>query len=246
MKKLGATAAIIAKNAELTIARTILSLSEFSEIVVLDDNSTDNTIKVVQKLGARVISANGGDFAQRRSALLKQVKTDWVFYIDADEVVTPELVSKISDISAQSVPAAYKVKRRNFFLGREMYADYVDRFFHLSVIKGWSGKVHESPVLTEPSQSLQESLLHFTHTSIESMLTKTNQWSEYEADLRIKANHPQVAWWRLIRIGLTFFIGNYFGKKLWKYGREGLFEAYFQMIDKLIVYTKLWERQRER
>jgi hypothetical protein len=94
-------------------------------------------------------------------------------------------------------------------------------------------------------ETIEEPLIHYTHRTIGSMLTKTNEWSEHEADLRLEAGHPPVSWWRLIRIGLTFFAANYFGKKLWRFGREGLFEAYFQMIDKLVVYSKLWERQQK-
>jgi len=126
-----------------------------------------------------------------------------------------------------------------------MYDDYTDRLFHTSVISGWKGSVHESPVVSVTFNQIEAPLIHTTHRDITSMLAKTNAWSEYEARLRLEAHHPPMAWWRLIRIGITFFGQNYFGKRLYRFGRAGLFESYFQMVDKLVVYTKLWELQQK-
>jgi hypothetical protein len=193
-----------------------------------------------------LIHSTNGDFAKKRSHALQLVTQPWVLYVDADEVVTHELQHEITTVVTSADPGAYAVKRRNIFLGTEMYPDYVDRLFHRSIISGWSGEVHESPVISCRAMRLNTSLMHYTHRTITSMLAKTNEWSTIEAQLRLDAHHPPMAWWRLVRIGITFFGRNFFGKRLYRYGIAGLFESYFQMVDKLIVYTKLWELQHSR
>lgn len=244
MQQVSLTTIVLTKNAAETLEATLRSLAFSESILIIDDGSIDSTLDIASLYKARVIKApSGSTFAEKRTFALTHVKTKWFIYIDSDEVVTSELAARIAQIVEANTPSAYRVKRRNHFLGTEMYPDYVDRLFHTSVLKGWHGSVHESPKLTEPVKVIEESLIHHTHRSIESMLAKTNEWSEYEAQLRIEAHHPPMAWWRLIRIGLTVWWQQYIGKGLWQYGRAGLFEAYFQMVDKLIVYTKLWELQ---
>jgi len=239
------TIAILTKNSERTLERTLKSGMFANKIIALDDGSTDKTLEILDQYKVDVYQAKKTDFAQKRNFLLNQVTTDWVFYLDSDEVVTDELQENINQIVKNGNPFSCRIARSNYFLGKKMYVDYVDRLFNKKTLKGWSGKVHESPDLQDPPIVIKGLLLHFTHNSITDMLAKTNQWSEYEASLRMEANHPPVAWWRLIRIGFTFFTHNYFNKKLFKYGREGLFESYFQMVDKLVVYTKLWELQQK-
>lgn len=243
MSDLNLTIAILTKNAAATIENALNSSRFAKEILILDDHSTDNTIKICRKFTDKIFFSDQSNFAAKRNEILKKLTTDWIFYLDSDEEITPKLQQEIMDIVNQNVPMAFRVKRINYFLGTKMYPDVVDRLFHRSVIKGWSGEVHESPILTTPPQLLKHSLIHRTHTDITSMLEKTNHWSEFEAELRIKAHHPPVAWWRLIRIAFTEFWHQFIKLRVGSFGRNGVFEGYFQIIDKLIVYTKLWEKQ---
>jgi glycosyltransferase involved in cell wall biosynthesis len=245
IQKIPLSVIILTKNAEETLEQTLQSVGFAKEIIALDDASTDSTLELLQKYQVHIESLPKADFAEKRTYALTLAQTDWILYVDSDEIVTPELTTAIKEIVNVNTPGAYQVRRRNYFLGTEMYPDYVDRLFHKSVIQKWQGSVHESPVLTSSPLRIEAALIHHTHRSIQSMLAKTNEWSEYEADLRLQAKHPPVAWWRLVRIAITFFNQNFFGKRLYQHGRTGLFESYFQMLDKLIVYTKLWERQQK-
>lgn len=243
MDKHRLTVAIIAKNASSSIKAALTSVSWADDIVVLDDSSTDDTVKTAREFTRQVYITTQPNFAAKRNEALQKINTDWIFYVDSDEVVTKELASEIQTIITKNAIGAYRIKRQNYFLGTRMYSDFVDRLFHKSTLLKWQGDVHESPVITGSFQYLKHPIVHHTHTDITSMLEKTNQWSEFEADLRIKAHHPKVAWWRLIRIMLTEF-WHQFGKlKVGRFGRSGVFEGYFQIVDKLIVYTKLWEKQ---
>jgi len=245
MDKYSLTVAIIVKNAESTIPQALESASWAEEIIVLDDHSTDRTVEISKKLTDKIYSTNQPNFSAKREELLKKMTTDWILYLDSDEVISKELRQEVIKIITVNKPSAYKVKRQNFFLGTKMYPDSVDRLFHRSVVKGWTGQLHDSPIVETEVNQLKHSLIHHTHTDITSMLAKTNKWSEFESDLRIKANHPPMAWWRLIRIAVTVFWQQYIRLGVGRFGRAGLFEGYFQIIDKLIVYTKVWEKQQK-
>lgn len=248
MKLPGLSILILNRNAAATIEEAIKSARFAQEILVLDDRSTDNSSQIAANLADRVIRLDRElNFAAKRNELLKAATHEWIFYLDSDEVIPPKLQKEILAVVYKAAAGVYRVSRRNFFLGREMYPDHVERLFHVTKLQVWEGEVHEHPILVEPVtiHQLINPLIHKTHREIQSMLDKTNDWSEIEADLRFKANHPLMAKWRLVRMGITTFSGEYVLKKLYRYGREGLFEAYFQMIDKLIVYTKLWERQQK-
>lgn len=245
MKQIKISVLMPVKNAARTLEQALESVSWADERVVLDDDSDDGSLIIAREKASLVLKQPTKDFAEKRNLLMKKAKHEWILYLDADEIITPALEKEIVSV-IQGMPAGYFIRRRNFFLGKEMYSDKVERLFHKSLISGWEGEVHEHAVLVGglKLRELNYPLLHYTHQQIRSMLQKTNQWSEYEAGLRWRAKHPKIVWWRLIRIGATYFYREYWGKKLYKFGREGLFEAYFQMIDKLIVYIKLWERQK--
>jgi glycosyltransferase involved in cell wall biosynthesis len=245
MDKSRLTVAIIAKNAQKTIINALESAKQADEIIILDDHSDDQTVEIAKKYTDSVYSTNQPNFAAKRNEALEKVTTDWLLYLDSDEIISPELMGAIKRIVKDNKKAAYRIRRRNFFLGKEMYPDYVDRLFHKDLIKGWHGDVHESPIVNSKFKRLNLPIIHHTHTDITSMLTKTNHWSEFEADLRIRANHPPVAWWRLMRMTATELWHQFANLKVGRFGREGLFEGYFQMVDKLIVYTKLWEKQQK-
>jgi glycosyltransferase involved in cell wall biosynthesis len=234
---------VLCKDSALTLQQALDAVNWTGEVIVVDNGSIDETVQIAIKAGARVVVSNEQSFARLREIGLSQAKHDWVFYLDADEVVTSELKQEIEQIVQANIPGVYRVKRKNNFLGTNMYEDQVERLFHRSLLKGWRGDVHETPVYEGEVNLLNNPLSHYTHTDIASMLAKTNEWSETEADLRIKAKHPPMKWWRFVSVAVRVWWDQLVHKKVWKYGRAGWFEGYFQMVDKLIVYTKLWERQ---
>lgn len=240
---------VLAKDAGKTLPQTLASVGFAREVVVLDNGSKDDTAHIAQKMGAKVVPFDGDDFSRLRNRLMSEASYEWILYVDADETVSSDLQKAMAAIVAANELGIFSIRRINYFFGRQMYDDWVERLFHTSLVKEWRGQVHEHLVYHHDQikvQIIHEPIIHTTHTDITSMLDKTNGWSEAEVELRHQAHHPPVAWWRLARIGVTFFGRNYLGMKLWRFGREGLFEAYFQMVDKLIVYTKLWERQHSR
>jgi len=143
------------------------------------------------------------------------------------------------------------LKRKNFYLGSSAknewpYIEKTERLFKRSSLKGWKGKLHESPIVIGEIGEIGEGfLLHYTHRDLASMLAKTIEWSKIEAELRFTANHPKVTWWRLFRVMLTAFLDYYLKQRGWKVGTVGVIESVYQVFSVFITYARLWEMQRE-
>lgn len=242
---------IIAKNAESFIADAIDSVKKIAdEITVVDNGSSDKTTDIAEYLKAKVIKEEERDFAQLRDIGLKAASGEWVFYIDTDEQATPELLANISDQieKENSGIVAFKIKRKNFYFGNHQwpYIEKLERLFRKDSLKGWYGQIHESPMIEGKVLELDGFLLHYTHRDLTSMLEKTIEWSYIEAELRLKAKHPQMTWWRFPRVMLTAFLDSYVRQKGWKVGTVGLIESTYQAFSAFITYARLWEMQKEK
>lgn len=251
MNKLSAI--ILTKNSENLIADCIESVRQLAdEIIIIDDNSTDRTVDLGRRLGARVETSNSSvkNFSEKRNFGLKKAKNKWVFYIDADERASKELKQSILQIINDPCPIyrAYKVLRKNFYLGNHEwpFIESLERLFDKSSLKGWRGEVHETPIIEGKIGELNGFLLHYTHANLTSMVNKTLVWSEIEARLRFSAHHPVMTWWRFPRVMFTAFYDSYIRQKGYKAGTAGLIESVYQAFSIFITYARLWEMQQKK
>lgn len=240
---------IIARNEATRIGEAINSVLKLqAQIIVVDQSSTDETGKVAESAGAMVINTQEESFARLREIGKEAAKGDWIFYIDADERITEGLANELGKIIETKLkansPVAYFVKRENYYLGKKWpVGDKMERLFWKSALSGWKGELHESPIIAGDTGTLENSLIHITHRSLEEMVEKTNKWSEVEARLRRRVNHPRVVGWRLIRVMLTGFFRSYIREGGWRMGTVGMIESIYQAFSMFITYAKLWEKQ---
>jgi len=258
---------IIAKNEEKLIAAAIKSVRFASEVVVIDTGSIDRTINIAEELGARVVKKPAKDlaFAQWRTMAIKEVESDWILYLDADERITPELGREIGqiikraesgqlDFSGAEGTTAYAIPRENYYLGQRVryggsWPDYVKRLFYKQALKKWTGRLHEEPVFKGKMGHLENPMRHYTHRDITSMVEKTTKWSVLEAEELFNnypGGHPPMTWWRFFRIMLTEFWNRGIKKQGLRDGTTGVVEVIFQMFSRFITYARLWEMQVEK
>lgn len=258
---------IIAKNEAEMLRACIESVKWADEIIVIDDDSSDQTASVARKNGARVVdysryardeNIDGDflglmpDFAELRGIGLKEAKGDWLLYIDADERVLKPLREEIEGkMQSQDIKVAWAISRRNIILGEEkryraFWPDYVIRLFKKEHLEGWQGRVHEQPEFRGELGYLKNFLLHLTHRDIDLMVLKSLDWANIDADLRLKANHPKMTGPRFIKIIFS---------EIWNQGikRQGFFNGTVGTIDSLLQvfsvylsYVKLWQLQRNK
>lgn len=236
---------IITRNEEENIAACIDNLKFSDEIIVVDNNSSDKTVKIAKEKSAKVYNIKGLDFSYLRNIGKEKASFAWLFYIDADERVTPELEKNItSALNSPKNYSAYKIIRKNYFLGKPWpFVEKIARVIKKDSLIGWQGSLHESPIIAGKVGEIKGELLHFTHRDLASMVDKTNEWSEIEAQLLYKSNHPPMSWWRFFRIMITSFYNSYIKHRGWKMGVTGFIESIYQSFSSFITYTKLWEKQ---
>lgn len=246
MKKITLSVVILAKDSQDLLQDAITSVSFADEVMVVDTGSTDATMSVAKSLGAKVIASKENNFAENRNKGLKEAKGEWVLYIDTDERVSEELAKEIQKAITVDSFAAYKVQRKNFYLGNNPWpkVETLERLFQRSALKGWYGQLHETPTVEGHVGLLPGYLLHYTHRDLASMLKKTIDWSVIEAQLRFDANHPKIVWWRLLRVMTTGFYDSYFAQGGWRAGTMGLIESMYQGYSMFITYARLWEMQK--
>jgi len=243
------SAVIIAKNEEKIIENALESLKFCDEIIVVDNASEDKTAQIAKSFGAKVIRKESDNFSQLRNTGQENSAGDYLLYIDADEIVDETLSKSILfEIKSNSSTSAYRLKRKNFYLGKYEwpYEEEIIRLFKKSKLLKWTGKIHESPLVDGNIANLDGYILHFTHRDLSQMLKKTTEWSDIESEIRLKAKHPKMTWWRFPRVMITTFVKYYLIQKGYKLGTAGLIESIYQTYSMFITYAKLWEMQNKK
>jgi len=157
MNKIPCTVGILTKNNGRTIRRALESIKDFTDIVICDGGSTDDTVSIAHAAGARVIEqdknyldAQGriADFSAVRNQMYRTAKEPWFIYLDSDEYLSPELIESIRSAVVSSAPGAFYVLRRYIWKGNEVtcattYPNISVRLVERSVSPGFIKKVHE-------------------------------------------------------------------------------------------------------
>lgn len=230
----------------------IKSVCFADEVIVIDSGSSDKTILIAKKLGAKVYVNKFEDFAKQRNFGFSKAKSDWIFYLDADERVGEELKKEILSILDRQLANidSYQIPRLNVFFGKKMryggwFPDYQTRLFKKNSLKGWYGTVHESAKVKGKIATLSNSLLHLTHRSLGDCFEKSIIWTKMEAELLFKAKHPKITIFNLIKVTFGEFFYRLFLKQGFRDGTVGWFEGLIQAFNKFLVYGQLWEKQQK-
>ena len=240
------TGVIIAKNEEKMIRPALESLDFCNEIIVVDNGSSDKTVKISEALGAKVYTLISDDFSEARNFGLSKTGSDYILYLDADERLDEELKNNIKELLGKdSEYSGFKLKRKNFYFGNSQWpqTETLERLFLKDKLKLWKGKLHESPVYEGSLGKMDGFIMHYTHRDLAGMLDKTIDWSSKEAVLRFNSGHPEMSWWRFPRVMITAFLDSYIKKQGFKAGTAGLVESIYQSFSMFVTYAKLWELQ---
>jgi glycosyltransferase involved in cell wall biosynthesis len=251
MKKLSVI--IITKNEERNIKDCLDSVIWADEIIVVDDESSDNTLKIItsyEKVKFFVRKMIEG-FGPQKNFALSKATGEWVLSIDADERVTEELKKEILEKINTETFDGYYLKRYNLVFGKIWREEKPStlRLFKKDKGKFTEVKVHERVVINGKVSFLKNPLLHFSkalnnveeyiNTYINDYTTRTVSDLETKG-IRIKSYN--LIYYFIIK-PILIFIQKYFFKLYFKKGIRGLILAQFVAIAYLISYIKLWEKQ---
>lgn len=235
-------------NAAEQLDACLRALQGFDEILVVDMESTDNTVKIARAAGARVIVMERGDHRiveAYRDFAIHEARYDWVLVVDADEIVPDALRRYLYEaIEADPTPRAILIPIKNYFMGRWMrcyYPDYILRFFH-RVGAHWPYAIHSrpshaGPEIRIPASRTDLAYIHLANESVSRSITKMNGYTDREMDRR-RAHFRPV---QLLYAPAYRFFKTYFLKGGWRCGWPGFVHAVLDGMYRFTLLSKLLE-----
>ncbi|TAE46841.1 MAG: glycosyltransferase family 2 protein [Bacteroidetes bacterium] len=210
------SAVIITLNEEKNIGRCLSSLAGLAdEIVVIDSGSTDQTVEICRKKGAKVVFHPFEGHISQKNFALTQASHELVLSLDADEVLSETLHSSILAIKQHRLHDAYTFNRLNIYCGREIRHGgwYPDRKLRLALRSQvqWTGiDPHDqlSPSARARVAWLEGDLLHYSYDSVESHLRKAVSYAAIGAKARAARGH-KATWIKLIISPIAIFFRRY-------------------------------------
>lgn len=179
--------AIITLDAARELDRCLASVSFADEVVVLDQNSRDDTAAVCARHGAALHQTEWLGFGPTKARAVALCRNDWVLSVDSDEEVTPELRAAIQSLPDEPTEAAFAVNRLSRFLGRWIrhcgwHPEWVVRLFDRRRAGFDDKPVHESIQVTGTVGRMDGLLHHYTYESMEQYIEKLNRYTTLAAE----------------------------------------------------------------
>ncbi|MFB9865284.1 glycosyltransferase family 2 protein [Rufibacter immobilis] len=242
---------ILAKNSQEHLARCLTALTDFPEIILLDNGSTDDTVAIAESFAnVKVFHSPFIGFGPLKNLAASYATQDWILSIDSDEVLSPALAQSIlrQPLDKQK---AYKFLRKNFYGNRHINAcgwenDYVLRLYNRKTTGFSQSEVHET-ILTEhvKVETLPGTMDHYSYQNATQLVQKMNYYSSLFAQEQQgrKSSSPFTAVYK----GLFSFFRNYILKRGILYGSDGFLISVTNALGSFYKYMKLHEaNQRSR
>ena len=239
---------IIAKDSEERLEPCVRSCQRFSsEVLVVDGGSSDNTAKLAESLGCRVIVNPWPGYSAQRNLGAREATHDWIFSIDTDEVVDDRLAQALQTLAASGagdVPA-YSVRRINTFLGLWLTEspELKVRLYHRNRASFTERLVHELvDVPVEATKVLDGHIWHGHNFTLTAATDGLNKYTSLEAE--IAAAERDMKPWRLFLRPILRFGQRYVRQRAFRHGWRGLVLAFHWAYWELLREMKVPERRR--
>jgi len=244
------TAFVITLNEEANIRPCLESLSWADEILVVDSLSTDRTCDIAREMGAKVVQRAWTGINEQRQAGLASCTHDWVFCLDADERVSPELRDEILRVLAAPASDGYEIPRHTRYLGRWInhcgwFPDRKMRLFRKSrgAFKGTDP--HDHFALDGKPGALRGEIHHFTYRDFAHQIRTINSFSE-TASAELAAAGKRFSMFGLLFRPPWKFFEVYVLKAGFLDGLAGFVIATASAFNIFARQVKLWERTKIR
>ncbi len=240
------TAVVLTKNEDKNIVNCLDTLKWCDEIIVIDDNSKDNTAELAKREKVSVYEQSlDGNFSNQRNFGLDKAKGEWVLFVDADERVTDGLRYEIQEVTSYPLNPynGFELKRTDVIWGKHLRHGETANASFLRLAKKdagrWQGLVHEQWNIRGKIGKLNNSLQHFPHPTIAEFLKEINLYTDLRSkelyDKKVRAN-----FFSIIAYPKAKFILNFFIRRGFQDGLEGFIFALMMSFHSFLVRGKLW------
>ena len=241
MLKISAT--LVTLNEEMNLPRALESLRCCDEVVVVDSGSTDRTVEIARRQGARVIESEWRGYAAQKNFAAEQAAHDWILSLDADEALSEALEAEIWVIKREGPRAdGYTIPRLAQYWGRWIlhsgwYPDRKIRLYDRRKAR-WAGEyVHESVQVDGRVAHLESNLLHYTCSSLSQHLKTMDRYTTLAAEEMVVRGRRAPLWRILLHPPWAFF-KSYVLQRGFLDGFEGLVIAYMAALYVFVKYAK--------
>ncbi len=227
-------------NEEKDLPRCLESLKGLAdEVIVVDSGSTDKTIEIARRSGARVVNHPFSSYSDTRNFGDSQTKGDWILSIEADVTISTKLKEEILKVIKVDDWVAYYISRVNIIWGAKvLHTDWSPKddchiWLYRRGIGEWKNLVHEEYITKRNTGRLKNFLVHHNYETISEFIDKINRYS----DLAIKQKNYFPNWWFA-----RDFLKRYFYKLGFLDGYRGLFLSYLQSVYYLTLSVKRYTK----
>ncbi|MBI3359279.1 MAG: glycosyltransferase family 2 protein [Nitrospirae bacterium] len=228
------TLAVLTYNEAHTIARCLESVSFAAEKLVIDSGSADATEAIAQAHGARVVRQSWLGFGAQRNFASTQASHDWILFLDADEVLLPELAVEIKRELPKLLRSHYAgamLRRAAIYMGarmrwyRPMVGEKLGRLYHRGRARWTKVRVHESLQFDGPTITFSAPFLHYQDPTLVHRQLKVLRYAELAARDWLERNRS-IRMWECPFVFLGTFVKDYFARLAFLDGWRGFVVAY--------------------
>ena len=236
---------IITLNEEKNIAKCLEKLSFADEIIVIDSGSVDKTIEICNEYKAKVIHNKFENYGLQKQFAVNQTKNDWVLSLDADEVLSNELVDEIINLNFSDATDGYLVPRTHVFMNKVFkYGGEnkrpILRIFNKKKGRFIPNKVHEVIEVEGKLGILKNEMLHYTVSDFSDAINKEIKYSLLGGEFLFEKGKKASLFKIIVKLPFEFFKVYFLQLNLLN-GFQGYVWAVTKSIGSMVKYIKLYE-----
>ena len=240
-------------NEEKNIDRALTSAHWADEIVVVDSFSTDRTCELARRFTDRILQFEYPGYSRQVERGIAAARGEWIFILDADEEISPELGASIrSALGSSGPPDGYEVNRKVSVLGKWIEhcgwsPDWQFRLMKKSACLPLHHEVHGAFTTRGSRGRLEGFLYHYTYATIEQYLEKMNDYTSLHVSNKLE-DSPEITvpWHKIVLSPLSYFLRMFVVNKGYKDGMHGFILSVYSAFYTLLTYSKTWEYRRRR